>query len=186
MKIFSRQNTPSSHGSALVETIVAIFILVSAITAAFGVAASGISAGGFARDNVTAFYLAQDAIEYIKNVRDTNAIQGLPWLSGITDNCASGQNCTVDTVNESIMACVGACPFLNKDTNDVYSYTAGSANSKFRRIIQITPVLGSSVEVQIAVTVSWAKGSFTTGAFTTREIIFDWYNAIVNPTFEEI
>lgn len=95
-------------GFTLVETLVAIAILSLAITGPMVIAEKGISSAEYARDQVTAFYLAQEAVEYVRNIRDTNRIGGYAggwlWEFGSSGaNCldaGGGQRCLIDpTVN---------------------------------------------------------------------------------------
>ena len=73
----------TNRGFTVLETLVAVFILVLAITGPMVFAQSGLRTAFLARDQITAFFLAQDAIETIKNIRDTNALQGNDWLEDI-------------------------------------------------------------------------------------------------------
>lgn len=102
-----------NRGFTLLETIVAIAILSLAITGPMIISEKGIDTSIYARDQVTAFYLAQEAVEYIRNIRDTNRINGYTnpntgatgwlWQFGASGtyggaNCmdTSGQKCIID------------------------------------------------------------------------------------------
>src|SRR3989338_5015518 len=95
------------EGFTLVETIVAIAILAIAMVGPLSLAQRGLNASIYARDQITSFYLAQEAIEYVRNRRDTNNLNSLSggalWLSGL-DNCI-GKPCGIDS---SIDPLVGA------------------------------------------------------------------------------
>lgn len=118
-----------NRGFTIMETLVAIFILLLAITGPMVFAQNGLRASFLARDQVTAFFLAQDAIEYIKNIRDGNVVDIIKstsanstgWLNGL-EECISANGCTIDTsspnafpdnddiescLSESNLGCVG-------------------------------------------------------------------------------
>ena len=57
-------------GFTLVETMVAITILTLAVSGAFMAASSAINAANIASDQLTASYLAQEGIEYVRVMRD--------------------------------------------------------------------------------------------------------------------
>lgn len=61
-------------GFTLVETLVAITILMIAIAGPLTVAEKGLSAAIYARDQLIGSYLAQDGMEYIKNTVDSNEL----------------------------------------------------------------------------------------------------------------
>lgn len=74
-------------GFTIVETLVAIAILTIALTGPLAIVSQSLRSSYFARDQITAHYLAQEAIEYIRNKRDQNGLQktdAADWLDGIT------------------------------------------------------------------------------------------------------
>lgn len=99
-----------NRGFTLMETLIAIAVLSLAITGPMVIAQKGIGSAIYARDEVTAFYLAQEAVEYIRNIRDTNRIADYidpnpphvtDWLWELDSNGAncvdtSGQKCQID------------------------------------------------------------------------------------------
>ncbi len=83
-------NTPNTKKAfTLIETLVAISILTIALTGPLAVIAQALKSSYFARDQITAYYLAQEAVEYIRNQRDINGLKGIDastaedWLSNI-------------------------------------------------------------------------------------------------------
>jgi type II secretory pathway pseudopilin PulG len=75
------------RGFTIVETLVAISILIIALTGPLAIIASSLKSSYFSRDEITAAYLAQEPIEYIRNLRDQNALRSpdsSTWLRGIS------------------------------------------------------------------------------------------------------
>ena len=60
-----------SRGFTLVETLVAISIFSMSIVAIMSVLGNGVSDTNYAKQKMIASYLAQEGIEYIRNMRDT-------------------------------------------------------------------------------------------------------------------
>lgn len=178
-------------GFTLVESLVAIGILSLSIAATFTAVQSGIKTSIAAKDQITAFYLAQEAMEYIKNVRDVNALHSLNgtatnWLTSMSatsnDPCYFGNTCTIDSPTLSAASAFakcsggfGTCPNLYQDSvTGLYSQTTGSnpVSTSFKREIQFTSSGTDSVFVTIKI--SWASGgvakTFTvTGAVFNRQ-----------------
>jgi len=70
------------NGQTLVETMVAVFIMVMGITAALGLANYSLNASTSIRKQIIGIGLAREGIEAVKNARDTN------WLQGqLSTNC---------------------------------------------------------------------------------------------------
>jgi len=132
-------------------------------------ASRGIFSSNVARDQITAFYLGGEAVEYVRNIRDENGLRGAAWLSGLA-NCTAPNSCTIDAKNKTVTACAGTCPALLLDTNHFYNYVSGGATS-FVRSIQITSL--TAAEAAIVATVSWQTGAISR-TITVRENIFNW------------
>lgn len=70
------------RGQTLIETVVAVFILVMGITAALGLANYSLNATSSIRKQIIAMGLAREGIEAIKSMRDTN------WLNApLSSSC---------------------------------------------------------------------------------------------------
>lgn len=95
MKFFDSNkkiNLRDNRGFTIMETLVAIFILLISITGPMVFSQNGLRAAFQSRDQVTAFYLAQDAVEFVKNMRDHNILEPGSSVGGSPDNIASGDH----------------------------------------------------------------------------------------------
>jgi len=88
----------NKRGFTLIEVIIAIGILATSLTAAMSLVQRGYRSTFIARDQVTAFYLAQDAIEQVRVFRNTNKLNnrigttpftGNYWLAGLDGTSGS-------------------------------------------------------------------------------------------------
>jgi prepilin-type N-terminal cleavage/methylation domain-containing protein len=151
-----------SKGFTLVETMVAIFILTISITTFMSIVANGLFTSRYARDEITAGYLMQEAVDYIRNDRDTNILLGTTtWANFLTRySTCTGNGCYIEVSDDTgPRACPQNCSMYyneNATSGPYYSYS-GSTRSKFTRKIIVTNPMAD--EMDIEVTVSWKRGS---------------------------
>src|SRR3989344_4562639 len=92
-------------GFTLIETLVAVSFLIFAITAPLPLVSKSLSSALYARDQVTAYNLAQEGIEVVRAVRDGHILQNA--LSGtsvdLLQDIPKDQEFIVDARNNSIM-----------------------------------------------------------------------------------
>jgi prepilin-type N-terminal cleavage/methylation domain-containing protein len=162
-KSFIKRNTKNA-GFTLVETLVAIAILMIAIAGPLTVAEKGLSAAIYARDQMMASYLAQDGMEAIKNVVDTNQIyigstansdvsdrwityNGMD-LADISSGCnynpttnTTGNACAIDTLIPAITLCQpsiqSSCSALSLGSSGYVQ--GGSPATPFTRYFYVQP-----------------------------------------------
>jgi len=170
--------THKPRGFTLIETLVAVLLLVSAIAGPLTIASKGLLASISARDQMVAFYLAQDAVEYVRWVRDSNKLQAKPWLTGLSA-CTGTDGCTIDTLPGTVAACSGACSMLNKQTSSgstFFTYSGGTPTpQQFTRTVKLADAAGAPAgEKVLTVSVSWRQQSGVVRTIVVRENIFDW------------
>lgn len=164
-------------GFTLIETLVAIFILSSAVAGPMVLSIKNISSASVSRDQLVAFYLGQEVLEYIRNVRDTNLINSNYWLEGLdecrTDSQPSG--CYIDVLKDvtdvdAIKSCdPGGCPKI-KFNGQNYSYTSGD-DSNFTRTVKMVGI--GSDEAEVNVSVSWTS-RYGDRTMKLQDNIFNW------------
>src|SRR3989344_61506 len=177
--IFNRKKrglAPSKvEGFTLIESLVAISILVAVITGTTKAIQTGISSYIFSKDQIIAFYLAQEGFEQIRNIRDENSLNNRNWLTGLSavssDPCWFGPSpaqkaCRVapaDPVNGNVAiecGAPGSCPVLLQNVSSgFFGYGYNDISWKatvFKREIMLTQI--NSDEISVSVTVNWSKG----------------------------
>ncbi len=192
-KSLKKFNT-KKDGFTLVETLVALLIFTVSILSVMSVLTSGISNTTYVKQKTTAGYLAQEGIEYIRNMRDTFAIYDasgaqtgwtsfVDYLLGASCDRADGcyfNNSGLDYNDPSqpmtrliVTGCNGSCPNLKYDPQTgKYDYASVSGvDSGLSRKISITQI--DANEIQISSTVYWQQGS---GSYniTFTEHLFNW------------
>lgn len=166
-------NNKNKKGFTLVEAMVAISILSLAVTGPLVIAQKGISSAIYAKDQITASYLAQEAMEFIKNTKDNvyaeNFNEETPddWLTGLS-SCLSEDGCVIDVINGDIEQCEEECPKMKiyniglpSEEIYVYGYDENGTESNFTRIIKIDESKEDE-EAKISVEVSWRSSLLST------------------------
>jgi len=162
-----------NKGFSLIETLVATAIIVMATVGPLALAASSLAQANYIKDQIVATFLAQEALEIMRNVRDTSGITEIKRLADGTGgvSCGVGSVCTVSGIDTSgvtyaVTGCQDTCPALEFDTeNDLYCYTGhGGADcpgvrtsSIFTRTVNVERV-NDGKEYKIHATVRWARG----------------------------
>lgn len=159
-------NSQSERGFTLIESLVAITILLIAITGPLVLAKQGVISSRLAKNQITAFYLAQDVIEFVRNKRDSNFLGGGNWLSGLDDCIGSGNKCEIDTTSNTISSCGPTCPLLRESSEGLYGYNLAWGETGFRRNVWVTISPSNSDEVLIEVELLWDGDN---KSFTIRE-----------------
>ena len=177
MMYFTEKNKKHiGKGFTLVETLVAISILMLAIVGPLTIASKGLSAAQFARDQIIAFHLSREAVELVRNTRDTNMLpensDPATWLNGLSA-CMSPNVCKVDGLTMIFSSCSqGDCPVLKKNATGIYGYNGGWEDTAFTRSITIDEVV-PGVEVAVHVSVAWNTGVIFKD-FSITEHFFNW------------
>ena len=172
-----------SRAFTLIETMVAVTILALAISGPLLTASRAIVAAEISRDQLTASYLAQEGVEYVRAMRDD---EYLKLYAGGTTSAAWGnflsaisscrktvsnptQACSFDPVGTggvpSLSSCpAGSCPQLYLANNGQTNYytTNPSApgilpSTAFTRTIQVVDAsAGGATDVRVVSTMTWS------------------------------
>lgn len=153
-KSINLKNESKNRGLTIVESLVAISILVVSVLGPLVIVSQAFKISFFARDQITALYLAQEGIEFVRNLKDKNSLtQDDPanWLAGIISGPFDPVINDIDVVapvkyqltrsgsTMSLVLCPGTpsvCPRVRYDpTTGVYGNTSGGRNSIYTREI---------------------------------------------------
>ncbi|HVV15092.1 MAG TPA: prepilin-type N-terminal cleavage/methylation domain-containing protein [Candidatus Paceibacterota bacterium] len=178
-------------GFTLIEMLVAVLILSTAIAGPMTIASKSLTTALVAKDQVTAFFLAQDAVEYVRFVRDSNKLKGADWLTGAGGSAAGTDLSVCKSANGSALCyvdstgnypatpqtCGSTCPALNYDASQGrFTYSAANPPSVtptiYTRTVSLTDL--SDDEQKLVVTVSWSDTGGTGRSVKVTENIFNW------------
>jgi prepilin-type N-terminal cleavage/methylation domain-containing protein len=175
-----------SRGFSLVETLVAITILLIVITGPLAISSSSAKSSSFSSEQVAAFFLAQEGVELVEKARDDLLItyfdgsRPTPWADftktaagGVYRNCyttinSAGCDFTIKTdaagtLNLVNCATAGNC-LLYVDTASgnvrsryTHSTSGSTISTPFTRTINLELI--NANEVKITSKVTWRTGA---------------------------
>ncbi len=144
-------NFKNKKGFTIIEALVAVTILMISIVGPLTIAQKSLMASIYARDQVTASFLAQDIIEKIKNDKSNALLSNTlfsTWVSTYAYPCG-----TLRIQNDGTLSASGT-----------------NTPSKFSCTATITSINAS--EVKVIVTVSWITGSLQ-NSVVLQDNLFD-------------
>jgi prepilin-type N-terminal cleavage/methylation domain-containing protein len=155
----------SKKGFTLIETLVAVTILIIGVIGPLTIAARGIADGFFARNQIAANYLAQEAVEVIFSKVMGSKLFVRPVWEGLEDCLVAGTTCRVDAQDGSVSSanCASGGCNLVFDSNNGYFRSPSDpgitpVGPVFLRKVEIEPLSGEPDdpdEVRLTVTVEW-------------------------------
>lgn len=173
------------NGFTIVELVIAIFLLGFAVVGVYNAFSVAVVLTTGASDRFTAAYLAQEGIEAVRNIRDTNWLNDRDWMTGLYGDTDCTQGCEVDyttmgTATSPLTPWSDPGRYLYIKTAGFYGYSQTNATpTKFRRKITITSKpLGV---IHVSAEVIWSEKSNILNPITedrsieVEEDLYNWY-----------
>ncbi|MBI2054580.1 MAG: hypothetical protein HYT39_00560 [Candidatus Sungbacteria bacterium] len=187
--------TPGSHGRkaavwgfTLLETIVALAVILGAIVGPYTLATRGIVNTATAKNKLAALNIAEDGIELVRKIREDNILAGRRWDTDIPTgewqiDLVSGA-LTSDPLDQPLTYYPSTGVYARPNNESVLG--GGSSVSPFTRVVRIdkpptvqTPGIndfdGNGVPTQLRIrsTVSWDE-RIIVKRVVLEEIIYNW------------
>lgn len=169
-----------ASGFTLLEVLIAISILTIAFLGPVAVATRALSSSSVSTNQIIAYNLAEEGMEYMVNMRDS-MIFADPNNNGGWNNfkntvqsgqCQTANGCYIDIITGAINGCGSNPPNLRRDTiSGLYNYDASDAETIFERCIFVDS--GASDEKKVEVVVSWTEKAGNVRSFTLERVLFN-------------
>ena len=175
---FGARSSSSRGGFTLLETIVALVLVVSALIGPFTLATRGVFGAKFSKNKIVALNLSQEGLELIRVMRENNVLAGADWR-GLQGPCSG--NCTrlqdgsyqpdVYTVaNGSTPPITTGAALLFDTSTSLYSQTSGTA-TLFTRVVTIsTP---ANDQMRIVSSITWMESNIPRRV-DLEETLYNW------------
>lgn len=171
-------------GFTLVETIVAISVMMLAILGPLAVSTNSLSSSSISTNQIIAYNLAEEGMEVLINKRDSliflNPSTGWNDFINVTQagQCQTGggkYGCDVDITTGNLFACTGTsfgpCTLHKNSLTGLYGYNSSDPLTNFERRMYVQA--GGGDEKQVTVTVNWKEKSGNIRTFTLERAIFN-------------
>ncbi|MBI4132433.1 MAG: type II secretion system protein [Candidatus Sungbacteria bacterium] len=168
----------SYGGFTLLETIVALALIVSALIGPFTLATRGIFGAKFSKSKIVALNLAQEGIELVRAMRENNVLAGANWR-GLFGPCASGCTRLQDGSYQPDVyyAASGATPPINTGAAmlfdaaaGLYSQASGGATPYTRVVSLTTP---AADQMQVVSLLTWTESGIARQV-RLEETLYNW------------
>jgi len=182
-------NHKKSRGFTLVEALVALSILLTGIISGFILVTRALYNAKVIQDRLTASFLAQEGIELVRKIRDTNYVKNINgvstnWNNGLADgsyyisvdpDSNPKQVKISEKYNEDQESKI---PNLKRDENNFqygFNYKYGD-ETNFKRIIRIKTIDSNHLRVQSVVAWNTRNISFLEGqgAIVAEDHLYNW------------
>jgi len=155
----------NAKGFTIIEVIIAVFILSLAGIGTFILIQQTLIGASQSRLQLTAYYLGQEGMEIVRNIRDRNWLQGQGWATGLA--VGGGWQ---EADYQSIVLTSSQDRFFKVDSDGFYNYSTGS-DALFKREIRVIQLDDC---LQVEVVVEWTvRGE--TYTVEVEDLLYDWY-----------
>ncbi|TSC75975.1 MAG: hypothetical protein G01um101430_145 [Parcubacteria group bacterium Gr01-1014_30] len=154
-------------GFTLLEMMFAVFVVAVGLTGVISLIHRASFGAQIAASRLTAAYLAQEGVEIVRNIRDSN------WLAQRDDPAIAWNQNLGNGDWEADYDDFTLTPFQNRNlkiNGGFYNYAFGT-DTKFKRKITITQT--SAGTLAVAVDVAWQEGGRSWSVFV-HENLYNW------------
>jgi|SRR3989344_4627917 len=159
------KETTSQSGQLMVESIIAISILVVGLLGTFSLLSRSLSLNRVIADQMIAANLAAEGIELVKNLIDANVLRGGPWNLGL--NLGDYEM----DFNDLILAANQNRKISFDSGSGRYGYDSGAATS-FQRLITVSQPQPD--EIKVRTLVSWLTRGGGQFEVNLEDHFFNW------------
>lgn len=161
-----RDKFQQNNGYILIESIIAITIVVVGLLGIFSLLSRSLSLNRVVSDRFVAAYVAAEGIELVKNMIDNNILAGKPWNAGLS----SGEY-EADFRSEHLAANQHRPLRLNRESG-AYGY-GETESTRFTRVIRLA-VAPDGNEITVGSRVHWMTRGGGTFDINLEEHLFNW------------
>jgi len=168
-----------TKGFTLIETLIAVAVLMIAVAGPLSISSKALVTALYARDQSAASYLAQEEMELIKNRKDNNMQDSGIFIDPYMSPCTTSY-CDLDLVPNLTTSCSKSgllgCPlYISSDGTYTHNNSSGTS-TVFRRYFTLSKVTNNDPrppslhEYEVTVYVLWNTGSVVNAVILHGEL----------------
>ena len=169
-----KNNNNKKSAFSLLETIVVLAVVTIGLLSIMTLMTNSLKAQTLNRNTLVAYNLAQEGLELIRNVRDTNWRSGLTWNQGFVGTPA-GLNYKVDYLHFTPMAVndISEARLQIASSTAYYLHDENSSNSVFSRLITVKAATTTAPSSSVTALIEWNEQGQKRHFELTTEL-YDW------------
>jgi len=159
--MFKFSKTKKAPAFSLIEVMMAAFLMAVGLLATVSLLTIGVKKTSDNKYNLIASFLAQEGVELVRNIRDTNWLEGEETFSGIGEG-----NCRIDASSDDNLVCGTSAFELYNGNSLIYKHSGNSQDkTRFSRKIIIANEASGEQKIITSVVV-WGE-DFPSGSLIT-------------------
>jgi prepilin-type N-terminal cleavage/methylation domain-containing protein len=163
------KNLKNKSGFTLVEILAVLFVVSLGMIGVLSLIIQNIKGQNINKNSIVAYQLAQEGVELVRKVRDTNWKNSTPF----NQNLGEGKYYMSYSDETPNILATEDNGNLYKDADDFYVHGGGASQTNFNRIIEITAPNTHSIIVHSIV--SWTEHN-QDYSYVLEASLFDWLN----------
>lgn len=155
---------------SLVEIIIILFIISIGMLGVLSLIVQNIQTQTYNKNNLIAFQLAQEGVELIRMVRDSNWQSGRDFLSGLP---RGNVYMDFDDTEPHVLESEGTnqAHALRLDDEGFYRHDGSGPSSGFSRLITLTSPDSNTLQVDVRIT--WKERN-RDSSYDLQAVLYDW------------
>lgn len=155
-------------GFTLIETVAVLFVVSVGLIGVLSLIVQNIQSQNLSKHNIISYQLAQEGVEFVRKVRDTNWKNGLTWNTGLL----AGRYYMDYRDNLPHLVLSESDAKLGLSGEGYYVHSDGIYETPFSRVIEIESIDDNSLRIYSRVIWADRNNSFS---YDLEAVLYNWY-----------
>ena len=166
----------NKNGFSLIDVVMAVSVITVGLIGVMSLIVQNVQASRVNKDFLVASMLAQEGIELVRNIRDTNWLKmGTDWDDGFYDGTGNPYTFIIDKdgLLDDTVNLIDNAVLLLDDANNFYAHS-GDRNTNFKRLITIEQPTVNPDYLIIKALVQWESSIGSTREYEVVSYLYNW------------